>query len=151
MEAERIRLRLQALAPRSTRALTLRLLKGLSRSECASFYGISPQAFDLMFLRAAREYQGEPQGALPFETESRQATLLSQALEQGATATAELAPLAERLREVSRLAREVSQRIEEAWRVEEASPRRRREDWIRRALILAVVALALFFYWREKR
>ncbi len=56
--ALRFRATLSELNARSALALRLRIVQGLSRSECAAFLGISQSAFDVLFLRAVRELRG---------------------------------------------------------------------------------------------
>ncbi len=57
-DALRFRATLRKLNARSALALRLRIVQGLSRSECAAFLGISQSAFDVLFLRAVRELRG---------------------------------------------------------------------------------------------
>ncbi|MFZ5471146.1 MAG: hypothetical protein ACOZIN_17125 [Myxococcota bacterium] len=144
-EIERIRLRLQALPPRSAQVLYLRQVQGMNREACARFYGVTLPALDVMTLRAARAYAQTP-APLPREEEEALGARLAFALEGSATSTPAppelVAPLT-RLREVGPMLR---QRMEEAEREEESSPSRRRETWIRRALVVLIVALSAYFY-----
>lgn len=159
-EPERIRQTLEAIPPRSAHVLTLRLVEGLSRDECARLYGIRPEAFDFLLLRAAREYAAEGHarelsGAPPpppraFEAEALQAAALAAALDGTASAPAEVAAMAEALRGVAARAPEVRERLLAAERALEASPRHRRETWLRRLAILAIVALTAYFYVRSE-
>ncbi len=139
-EAERLRLRLAELSPRSAQALILRLVEGRSREDCARLYGIAPEAFDVMLLRAAKELAGQVSTA-PYQQELSEAKELAAALSNGVRTglAAHLEPLAEHRAEVK-------QRIEAAEREAERSVARRREDWIRRILVLLIIALTAYFY-----
>jgi len=57
-DALRFRVALTQLSTRAALALRLRIVQGLSRSECAAFLGVSQSAFDVLFLRAVRELRG---------------------------------------------------------------------------------------------
>jgi hypothetical protein len=140
-DAEEIRKNLERLSPRSAPALGLRLLEKRSRESCAGFFGISLDAFDVMLLRAARELAAvergervEPIGS--YEEELNEARSLA----------AGRLPLASKLLSIEALAEPVKAQIEEAARANEASPKYRRETWLRRLVVVAIVAVTAWFY-----
>lgn len=57
-DALRFRVALTQLSTRAALALRVRIVQGLTRSECAAFLGVSQSAFDVLFLRAVRELRG---------------------------------------------------------------------------------------------
>ncbi|MHB8872811.1 MAG: hypothetical protein ACYC8T_03910 [Myxococcaceae bacterium] len=142
---------LRGLPPRSTQILSLRLLKGASREGCAAHYGITPEAFDVMLLRAAQELvfaeRGEAPGAPPpfFEEEPR-AQALKRALEDPTAAGS--APEARLLRELVLSAAPLQAALTEAERLEEASPWRKRENVLRWLAVAAIALLTAWFYLR---
>lgn len=144
-EAALLHQRLRNLSPRSAQALTLRLIDGWERSRCAEFYGISAEAFDLMLLRAARELDGSPPIA-SYDEELTQARTLARALEN-ATELLALAPRLCSLREHASTLRELEIQAAQA---ELTSPAFRRETWLRRLLVVLILALSAYFYVTQK-
>lgn len=160
-EPELVQRTLRAISPRAAQALILRFVEPRSRVECAAFYGIRPEAFDVMILRAARQYAdaqrrlfGEgidlPPPAGEFPAEQAQAGELERCL-AGGVVTSALAPLAALLSPIAVNARQVRERIDAAERAEESSPAYIFETWVRRALVLLILGLTLFFYLRSEQ
>jgi hypothetical protein len=158
-EPERIRQRLELLPPRSAQALTLRLVDRRSREECARFYGIRPEAFDVMLLRAARLYASEHESVGRPETllrappappldEQEQAACLAQELERRTSTSKDVGELAQLLQGILAQSTEVRRQLEAAELAYEGSSKFRREIWFRRIAIFAIIALTLFFYLR---
>jgi hypothetical protein len=150
---------LAALEGRPPQALGLRLLEGRSREDCAAFFGISPGAFDVMLLRAARELEqaalpGPAQPLLPSGEERHQAAQLARVLEGDALPEAELAPEVKRdarlLRHLREHAPEVKAALDALQREAESSPKAKRDLWIRRGLVVLLIASALYLYGRQQ-
>jgi hypothetical protein len=154
---------LRALPPRSLQALSFRLLDGLPRESCAHAYGIHPQAFDVMLYRAARQLtaaeQGRPPPVEPFAVEKRAATALAAALASPAADNSKPADRAaalpgpaeaQLLAEVGRNAARLRSALAEAERAEEASPRHRRIELVRRIMVIAVLLLTAYLYLQAR-
>jgi hypothetical protein len=145
-DVDRFRQDLEGLSPRAFQAIQLRMLEARSREECARFFGIPPESFDIMLLRAAAELL-HFQGQLPWAEEVRQAAVLAQALETPSPSD----PRAAALRRLGEVREPLRQALRDAEAAREASPARTRELWIRRALIVVIVALTAWFYLRQPR
>jgi hypothetical protein len=145
-----IRDRLRAISPRSAQALVFRLVERTPREACASLYGIRPEAWDVKLSRALEEFCGRPpHPAPPHDVETADAAALAAALEAGEP------PSEPRLALLWRAALPlrdegpaVRQALDAAAHADESSPARRREEWLRKAAIVAIVALTAFFYLR---
>jgi hypothetical protein len=124
--------------PRSAQVLGHRFVQGLSREACAELYGVTPEAWDVLLLRAARDFEGQaaPQ---PFEVEQQQAAALSTHPEQ----TQALQALITHREEVRR-------RLDEAEARAEASPERKRESLLRWIAIITIALLSLYFYRQQQ-
>lgn len=147
MSPQELRAVLERMPPRSARTLVLRLVEGRSRDECAAFYGISPEAFDLMLLRASDELltaQGTPAERLDFEEERRAARTLAADLEAAGGLPRDARDgrwgALLQLRSTPGLAEELAA----AERAE--AERSRKELLIRRVLIVLLAAAALYLY-----
>src|SRR5438105_2064349 len=72
---------LLAMPARSAQVLRHRFLEGRTREQCAELYAIEPAAFDVLLLRAWRDFEGKssPQ---PFAEEQRDAAALREGLPQ---------------------------------------------------------------------
>jgi predicted RNA polymerase sigma factor len=124
--------RLRAIEPRAAQTLILRYVEGLSREDGARAFGISPEAFDVKLWRAVESYRGrEP--LLPFELEQQHARELASA-----------SPGAD-IEEIAAQASAVRGALDAAARAYEESPARNREDWIRRAIIVAIVLVTAWY------
>lgn len=129
---------LLAMPPRSAQVLGHRFLEGLTREGCAALYGITPEAWDLLLYRAAREFEGQ-RGPLPFEEEQRQAAALRAQLEDRHP----LLELVTHRDEVRRL-------LDQAEQAAEASPARKRETVLRWIAIATIAVLSGYFYLQQQ-
>jgi hypothetical protein len=155
-EALQFRGAASALSVRSAQALQLRLLSGATRAECAAFFGISQKSFDVMFLRGARELRArfEP-GAVSdppssYSEEIKQAEQLAASFDSEDALHGELGAVLSLLRRLRTVAGEIRAQNAAALLEEQTSPRLRRRALLWRALVLVIVALALFFYLRPR-
>ncbi|WP_043428392.1 hypothetical protein [Cystobacter fuscus] len=145
---------LRALPYREAAFLLTRLTQGRSLEESAAFYGISPEAFSVHFLRAALGLsRAASLPCRPPENDAQEdvwARALAGALEQDTegvpTALAATLALCRRMRA---LGQEVTGALQAAEREEENSPRRRREDVLRRLAVLALLALTAWLYFNR--
>jgi hypothetical protein len=142
---------LRALPYRQAAFLVTRLVQGRTQEESAAFYGISREAFSVHLLRAGlalTEALNLPCRAPENDAEEDVwARALAEALERE-TATvpqvlAETVALSRRLRT---LGGEVAAVLETTEREEEESPKRRREDWLRKLAVLALLGLTAYMY-----
>ncbi|WP_223755091.1 hypothetical protein [Myxococcus sp. RHSTA-1-4] len=142
---------LRAMEPRPSAMLLHRLVEGRPLEACAAFYGVSVEAFSVLLLRAgvalAREVglpAREPAGE---DEESAWARMLSEALaREDARFPAALVPVVEPCRRLREVGAEVAAGMEAAAREDAASPHRRREDWLRRLAVAALLALTAYLY-----
>lgn len=129
-----------------------RLVRRRSLEACAAFYGITPEAFSVHLLRAGlalTEAEALPcRPPVDASEEAEWSRALSEALEDETaevpTALVRTVKLCRRMRE---LGPQVEATLEAAEREEEASPKRRREDWVRRLVILALLGLTAWLYF----
>src|SRR5262249_33277367 len=126
---------------RSAQLLSHRLLEAKSREDCAALYGLPLEAWDILFLRATRDFERALGSRAPHSddaNEAAQAAQLSRAL------TPELIELSDHRDELRRL-------IEKAQADWESSPGHTLEIWARRIAIIVIIALTAYFYWREEQ
>lgn len=143
---------LRALPPRPAALLRRRLVQGTSLPACAAFYGVTPEALSVHLLREAlaltKTAGGSARPPSSPEEEEAWARQLSAALERDS------APVSPALLETVTLCRrlvaagpEVGAALDAADREEAESPRRQREDLLRRLAVGLLLALAAYFYW----
>ena len=148
--ADSYRAALAQLSPRAAQALRLRVLEGRSAQECAHFFGIEPAVFGLMLLRATCELEAleQPGSARPnpdLASEQAQARALEAGLAGGATSER-----IDRLKAMGAMGPEILSHLAAMERAHERSPAFKRETFIRRSLVLVVLLLTAFFYWRSR-
>lgn len=153
--ALRFRTALEAISPRGARALRLRFVADTSRQECAAFFGIAPAAFDIMLLRGARELaaelqSGPPHPAPPDDAEQEEAQRLADSLDQHGELSGELKELGLMLEQLASLSTEIRAQDLQALLEERSWTGGRRRELLWRALLLAIVGIALFFYFRPR-
>ncbi|AEI68166.1 hypothetical protein LILAB_31425 [Corallococcus macrosporus] len=142
---------LRELEPRPAAMLVHRLVEGHSLAACATHYAIPPDTFSVHLLRAAlalTRRRGlparEPASA---DEETAWARRLAEALErQDARFPAGLAPVVETCRELQAQAGPVATGLEAAEQESRASPRRRREEWLRRLAVALLLGLTAWLY-----
>jgi hypothetical protein len=142
------------LNPRSQQILELRLVTGLSREECAAFYGISVEPFEVALLRSGQELsrglsgaKRAPPEAIPFAEELFKARALSDALETGDRPAAEaLGKIFDDIQRVRSLASEIRSQTAAAELEAQTSAPRRNMLW--RLLLLALLGAAALLYLR---
>jgi hypothetical protein len=143
---------LRKLPPRPAALLRRRLARGDSLEACAAFYGVPPEAFSTHLLREALTLTAAVGGTTRSpetpDEEAAWARQLSAALErETATVSPALADTVALCRRLLAAGPEVEAALETAEREEAASPRRRREDFLRRLAVGLLLALAAYFYW----
>lgn len=168
---------LKRLPPRTEQLLLLRFVDGLSDAECAERYGIAERPWAVHLLRSAKlfalatEAPGGPP-LLPMEepsaagAEEADAAELVAVLERlaggrqtpgaaalespiGGPEAPEVAALVAPLRALRERAFEVRQMMTARAREELASPRFRRNEWLRRAALVVLIGAALWLYREE--
>jgi hypothetical protein len=142
---------LRALEPRPSALLIRRLVEGRPLEACAAFYGVPVEAFSVLLLRAglalAREVGLPAREPASEEEEAAWARMLAEALaREDARFPTSLAPVAEVCRRLRAVGAEVAAGLESAARDDAASPHRRREDWLRRLAVAALLALTAYLY-----
>jgi hypothetical protein len=143
---------LRHLEPRPAAVLTRRLLEERPLDACAAFYGVSREAFALLLLRAAQSLTralGLPARPPVSEDEERTwARMLTETLEGGtAPVAAALVSTVEVCQRLRATRAEVQAALDAAEREEENSPRRRRQDLLRRLAVAVLLALTAYLYW----
>lgn len=142
---------LRAMEPRPSALLLRRLVEGRPVEACAEFYGVSPEAFSVSLLRAAVTLGGSAglpvRGPAGAEEEAAWARMLAEALErEDARLPAALVPVVELCRRLRAAGPEVAAGMEAAALEDAASPQRRREEWLRRLAVAALLALTAYLY-----
>ncbi|ATB34585.1 hypothetical protein [Melittangium boletus] len=142
---------LRALPSRPATLLLMRLAQGRSLPDSASFYGISPDAFSIHLLRAALALTQA--ATLPVRTpendteEDLWARVLAESLEREAvTIPPSMMATVALCKRMRALGPELTAALRAAERAEEDSPKRRREDWLRRLAVLALLGLTAYLY-----
>jgi hypothetical protein len=144
---------LRALPYRQAAFLIVRLVQGRSLEASATYYGISPAAFSVHLLRAALNLAGVL--ALPCRPPAEDAEEdlwargLEDALEREVAVPPGLTVLVALCRRLREAGQEVTAELESFERAEAESPRRQREDQLRRLVVLALLALTAFLYWNR--
>jgi hypothetical protein len=142
---------LRKLPPRPSALLRRRLARGASLEACATFYAVAPEAFSIHLLREAQALTAAAGGTTRTpeneEEEAAWARQLSAALDRDtATVSPALADTVALCRRMQAVGPAVEAALEAAERAELASPRRKREDLVRRLVVGLLLALAAYFY-----
>jgi hypothetical protein len=141
--------------PRSAEVLSRVALDGWTVSTLAERYGIELASARRLLLRAARDFDAAahhartPAPPLADDVEQALADALAASLDGQAPSEA-VRPLADALAALARHRDEVKRRLSEAELVAASSPARRRERWLNRLAIAALLALSAWLYWREQ-
>lgn len=143
---------LRSLPPRPAALLRRRLTQGASQEACATFYGVTAEALSVHVLREAQALTsavgGSARPPASQDEEEAWARQLSAALDREAApvspALVDTVALCKRMQSVGK---EVEHHLAELERLEEASPKRRREEFLRRLAVGLLLALAAYFYW----
>ena len=133
---------LQRMAPRLMQVLLRRFVEVRPREQFSELYGLDLDQGDLLVWKAGRSFDAALQrlpepGPLPLDEELRAAKVFAEAPSPSVLALTEH-------REA------IQQALIKAEQEAEASPARARENWLRRIAIVAVLAAAGYFYWRDK-
>jgi hypothetical protein len=153
MTAFELQRALSAMPPRAAQTLMFRCLEMQTAEECAALYGIGLPQWNILFLEAARALTGESSLLGDAERRAladelyRQCELL---LTPGAPEPATLDPRIVRLAALVHHREEVRRLIVEAERTAAQSPARRREGWLRRAAVVAIIGVSLFVWMRDR-
>ncbi|WP_226994276.1 hypothetical protein [Myxococcus hansupus] len=142
---------LRELEPRPSAMLVHRLVEGWTPGACATHYGISPEAFSVLLLRAgmllARQWGRALQEPSNEDEEAAWARMLTKALErQDVKLPPALVPVVEACRELQAMAPQVAKGLDAAERAARESPQHRREEWLRRLAVAALAALTLWLH-----
>lgn len=145
---------LRALPYRTSAFLVTHLVQRRALAASAAFYGISPEAFSVHLLRAAlelaRRVGGTGRAPGSDVEEEVWARALTEALErEGAAVPSAVAEGVALCRRLHALGPEVTAVLEATEREEERSPKRRREDVLRRLAVLALLALTAWLYFNR--
>lgn len=139
---------LQQLPPRAAQTLLFRCVERRTAEGCAALYGIGLEQWKLLFFEAARGLVGEVD-PLPDAQRVGLAAQLHAAFE-GTAEPAELAHLLTPLRRLVEHREEIERLRAEAERAAAASPARARETWLRRLAVVAIIAVSLFVWLRDR-
>ncbi|ADO73315.1 hypothetical protein [Stigmatella aurantiaca] len=143
---------LRSLPPRAGTLLRRRLARGEALEDCATFYGVSLEAFSTHLLREALALTartgGQSREPVSAEEEAAWTRQLSAALGRPSAsvspALADTVALCQRLLAIGPA---VESTLDALDREEALSPRRRREDILRRGVVVLLLALASYLYW----
>ncbi|MCY1041319.1 hypothetical protein OV208_08310 [Corallococcus sp. bb12-1] len=143
---------LRELEPRTAAVLLRRLVERRTLVECASWYGISSDAFSVLLLRSAvalarqaGQPAREPDGV---EEAAAWERMLAAAVEKDtAPVPVALTPVVQVCRRMHELGPEMETALAKAAQAEADSPGRAREEWLRRLAVAALLALTGWLYW----
>ena len=143
---------LRALPPRAGALLRRRLARGETLEACAALYGVSQEAIATHLLREAlaltARMGGQGREPVNAEEEAAWTRQLSAALgRQVAPVSPALASTVALCQRLLTLGPEVEATLEALEREEARSPRRQREDTLRRWAVVLLLALASYLYW----
>lgn len=137
---------LAAAPPRSAEIVKRVTLGGLELDALAKLYGVDVPHAQVLVFRAFLDVGSGGKARVPDSREPAEVSaMISAASGEGEGAQARR--LWERL---SQNRDELKAKLEKAAADYAASPDRDRDEWLRRAAIVLVLALTAFFYWREK-
>lgn len=157
-EADRLHAALKALPPRMAHLLQHRFVEGKTDDEVRRFYGMGEDAYSVHLLRAAISFtdaytssgKEESAGGRTFQQELSQGRALRDALATGVPEGMRwIPPVVSALLQLKAQGPAVRRKIEQAAAVEAASPEARRELWIRRLLVVVLLAVTALLYWRR--
>jgi hypothetical protein len=141
---------MRAIPPRSSQALSVRLIEGRTREAAAQWFGITADAFDVKLYRAAVDLGAAARGLeagppLPFADEQAKAAALAAALDAAPSSKA-VTPEASLLRELGSLAGPLREALLAAERAYLASPHGKRADRLRDLLVVIVILVTAYFF-----
>ena len=146
MTARELQEALAAMPPRMAQTLIFHCVEGRTPGECAELYGVGLPQWQILFFEAARALAGEA-AALPDEARTSSAPRLVETLRG---ADPEPSALVFPLRELIREREEVQRLILEAERAAAHSPERRRNDWLRRVAMVAIIVVSILIWLRDR-
>ncbi|HVG59111.1 MAG TPA: hypothetical protein VNA24_11190, partial [Hyalangium sp.] len=143
---------LRNLPPRPATLLRRRWVQGEPLEACAGFYGVTPEALSIHVLRESLALTlavggSTRQPASPDEEEAWSRQLSAAVERESASVSPALLDTVALCRRLRAAGSDVEAAIAAAERLLEASPRRKREDLIRRLAVGLLLALAAYFYW----
>lgn len=143
---------LRNLPPRPVALLRRRWTRGESLEACAEFYGVTPEALSIHVLRESLALTAALGGstrppASPDEEEAWARQLSAATERETASVSPALLDTVALCRRLRAVGPEVEAALVAAEHLLEASPRRKREDLIRRLAVGLLLALAAYFYW----
>lgn len=143
---------LRNLPPRPAALLRRRWVQGEPLEACARFYGVTPEALSIHVLRESLALTtavggSTRQPASPEEEEAWSRQLSAAVERESASVSPALLDTVALCRRLRAVGSDVEAAIAAAERLLEASPRRKREDLIRRLAVGLLLALAAYFYW----
>lgn len=157
LSAEQLAGAFERISPRDASLLSRAVVDGEPREQCAERYGVLVESFDAMLFRAARELRGQLEPVSPAVLTTAEelwaAAKLAQALAQPEVASASSASLPAEAQLCLRLvALRVPLRtlLDAVEQDRTSGARARRETWLRRVLLTALILTAGFFYWRQQ-
>jgi hypothetical protein len=135
---------LATMPPRAAQTLLFRCVELKSPEACAGLYGVGLPQWRILFFDAARALMGDTAPLADATRQIQADALFAQYEGEGS------AGLAAPLRALTLHRDEVRRLLLEAERAAEASPARAREAWLRRIAVVAIIAVSLFVWMRER-
>lgn len=141
---------LAAMPPRAAQTLLFRCVEQHSTDACAALYGVGLPQWRILFFDAARALIGEVRPLPDAERATRAAELDALYGDPRASPRPDQAPLLTPLRALAEHRGEVRRLLIDAERAAEASPARAREAWLRRIAVVAIIAVSIFVWMRDR-
>jgi hypothetical protein len=132
--------------PRSAEIVKRVALHGLDLETVAKLYGVDVPHAQILVFRALLDVSSGGKARVPDSREPSEVSAMIAATPGGG----EGAQARKLWDQLSQHRDELKAKLEKAAAEYAASPDRDRDEWLRRAAIVLVLALTAFFYWREK-
>lgn len=133
--------------PRSAAIVKHAALDGLSMKELATLYGIDEPRAQTLLFRALRDVQFAALRPLPDEAEAKEVALMM----AGLGGEGEGARARQLLEALSAHREALQEKLAAHADAYARAPEREKEEWLRRLAIVAVLAMAAFFYWQSQQ
>jgi hypothetical protein len=132
--------------PRSAEIVKRVTLAGMDFPELAKLYGVDVARAQILVFRSFLDVSSGGKARVPDERESLEVSAMIAPASTGGEG-AQARQLWERM---TRNRDELKVKLAKSAAEYAASPDRDRDEWLRRAAIVLVLALTAFFYWREQ-
>ena len=132
--------------PRSSEIVRRVALAGMDFPQLASLYGVDLPRAQVLVFRALLDVISGGSARVPDSREPAEV----EAMVSGTSSSGEGAEARKLWDRIRQNGQALEEKLKQEARDFAASPDRNRDEWLRRAAIVLVLALTAFFYWREQ-